>query len=54
VPAACLTAFAVWTPLFFVSIFAGLSMNVFVAILAGAFIAISGALYVWVALASES
>ena len=48
-PAAALTAFLVWPPLFFISIFEGLSMTVFVAALAGAFVAITCALYVWVA-----
>ena len=52
-PAFCLTAFAVWTPLFFVTIFAGLSMSTFVAIMGGAFVALTCALFVWVARASE-
>jgi len=54
IPAACLTAFAVWTPLFFVSIFTGLSMTAFASIMAGAFAVVSAALYVWVSLASKS
>jgi hypothetical protein len=53
-PAFCLTAFAVWTPLFFVSIFSGLSMTAFVAIMGGAFVAMTCVLYVWVARTSES
>lgn len=52
-PAFCLTAFAVWTPLFFVTIFTGLSMTAFVAIMAGAFVAATCALYVWVSRAAE-
>ena len=52
-PAFCLTAFAVWTPLFFVSIFNGLSMTVFGAIMGCAFVVVTSALYVWVARASE-
>src|SRR6476619_601819 len=53
-PAFCLTAFAVWTPLFFVSIFSGLSMTAFVAIMGGAFAVLTCALYVWVARAAAS
>jgi hypothetical protein len=53
-PAFCLTAFAVWTPLFFVSVFAGLSMDAFVAIMGGAFVAVTCALYVWVARSAET
>ncbi len=52
-PAFCLTAFAVWTPLFFVTIFTGLSMTAFVAIMAGAFVAATCVLYVWVSRAAE-
>jgi hypothetical protein len=52
-PAFCLTAFAIWTPLFFVSIFNGLSMSAFVAIMGGAFVAVTCALFVWVSKAAE-
>jgi hypothetical protein len=52
-PAALLTAFAVWTPLFFLSIFTGLSMTAFMAALAGAFVAVTCALYTWVARSAE-
>ena len=52
-PAFCLTAFAVWTPLFFVTIFSGLSMSAFVAIMGGAFVAVTCALFVWVSRAAE-
>jgi hypothetical protein len=54
VTAACLTAFAVWTPLFFFSIFVGLGMTAFAAILGGAFVVLTCALYAWVARAPES
>jgi hypothetical protein len=52
-PAFCITLFAVWTPLFFVSIFNGLSMTAFVAIMVGAFLAVTCLLYVWVARAAR-
>jgi hypothetical protein len=52
-PAFSLTAFAVWTPLFFVTIFTGLSMTAFVAIMGGAFLVVTWALYVWVARAAR-
>jgi hypothetical protein len=42
---ASLTAFLVWMPLFFVSVFTGLGMATFVAVLAGAFVVLSCALY---------
>ena len=53
-PAFCLTAFAVWTPLFFVTVFTGLSMTAFVAALGGAFVAVTCGLYVWVARAART
>jgi hypothetical protein len=45
---ASVTAFFVWVPLFFVTIFAGLDMATFAVTLAAAFVALSIALYFWV------
>lgn len=47
VGAAAFTASAVWTPLFFVSIFTHVGMTTFAATMAGAFVGLTVVLYVW-------
>jgi preprotein translocase subunit SecG len=47
--AAAITAFGVWMPLFFASIYVGVGMTTFAAVMAGAFVTLTVVLYVWVA-----
>ena len=49
VTAVCITAFAVWAPLFFLSVFIGLDGVLTAGILIGAFVALTLVLYFWVA-----
>jgi hypothetical protein len=44
-----ISAFFVWVPLFFVSIFSGLSMTAFAAIIGSAFVLLTCVLYAWLA-----
>jgi hypothetical protein len=39
----------VWVPLFFVSVFSGVSMTAFTAIIVSAFVLLTFVLYVWLA-----
>lgn len=48
-----ISAFFVWTPLFFVSIFAGVSMTAFTAIIGTAFVLLTCVLYAWLARTSR-
>jgi hypothetical protein len=49
VTALCITAFAVWAPLFFLNIFIGLDGGVTAGILLGAVVVLTVVLYFWVA-----